>query len=438
MPPKPTELNQALLSSLLQKIAARLSRGPVNGWTDYDFEILSDDIFSHTATRLSVTTLKRVWGRITYRSNPSTTTLNALARYAGYQDWRHFELQEDRPAAPAPSVNTAPAEAPVVTAGRKQTMLLVVLTLLLLTSMLILLRKEDNATATRDASTASEILPEDFSFSSKKTKVEGVPNTVVFQYDASMAGELYPVRISQSWDTARSLLVSAYDTVHSSQYYYPGFFNAKLIVKNQVVQSHNLHITSPEWVGAIHRPGTPVYLAPEVFQDNDTLVVNEQMLQRYNVPLEPTLPEIRLYRVPDLPSIRSDDFIFETTLRSDYNAGSGACQAINVLLLLKNNAIVVPLRATGCTGNTSLFALGTEVNASTADLSGFGTNLSNWTRLSIEGRDRQLRFLVNDEPALTMTVDVDPKEIIGVSIRLQGPGKVRETTLRGGGLVVKL
>jgi hypothetical protein len=414
--------------------------------------MLSDDIFSRTETRLSVTTLKRVWGRIKYQSSPSTTTLNALAKYAGYADWRNFELEINTVQADLPSlIATKKPITAVPAANKNKRWYLTVGALLILLALAWLLATSSDsppfnlATSPAPASAAPlslsnvpAIIADDYTFTSEKIKTEGVPNAVVFRYDATMAGADYPVRISQSWDTARSVVVSAYDSVHSSQYFYPGFFNAKLLVGNQVVQSHNLHITAPDWVGAIHRPGTPVYLAPESFRDHDTLVVNEQMLQQYNVQLEPSLPEVRLYRVPDLPTIRSDDFSFETTLRSDYNSGSGACQAINVLLLLKNDAIIVPLRATGCTGNVSVFALGTEMNAGSTDLSGFGTNLSNWTRLGIEGRDRQLRFLVNNQPALTMTVDVDPNDIIGVSIRLQGPGRVRETFLRGSGYVVEL
>lgn len=84
-------VNDQLIQNLLQQISDQLGRGPATAWTDYDFEHLSEEIFAATDTRLSVTTLQRAWGRLKHSSKPSTTTLNALAGYAGYADWRAFK-----------------------------------------------------------------------------------------------------------------------------------------------------------------------------------------------------------------------------------------------------------------------------------------------------------------------------------------------------------
>ena len=440
------------LPALLEQITTTLQRGPAETWTDYDFEHLSDRLFERTGTRLSVTTLKRVFGRLTYRSSPSATTLNALARFAGHDDWRSYAAA---PAAPAiESPNPAPAAAPLIPtattasateqppapAPRREVARPQALTKKywwLLPVLLVVVALTGWLTGDPTAPAPPTIDPADYRFSSRKVRSEGVPNTVVFDYDARAAAGRR-VRISQSWDTARSVVVSAYDSVHSSQYYAPGYFEAKLLVDDRIVGRHDLYVTAPDWVGTVRRPGRPIYLETEDFQRGDTLVVSERTLAAYNLPLEPRLPEIRLTKVPGLPALRTDEFTFTTTLRSDYNRGSGACQSIRVLLLCRNDAIAVPLRASGCTGEASLFALGTNHPAATTDLSGFGADLSQWTSLRIEGRDRRLAFLVNDQPALTLTVDVDPREIIGVSIRLLGPGRVRDTWLSGGGYRVEL
>ena len=83
------------LAALLDTVTDRAGRGPAAEWTVYDFEAVSEDIYTITETRLSVTTLKRVFGRLKYDGNPSTSTLNALAGYAGYLDWRAFEQQTE-------------------------------------------------------------------------------------------------------------------------------------------------------------------------------------------------------------------------------------------------------------------------------------------------------------------------------------------------------
>ena len=107
-------------------------------------------------------------------------------------------------------------------------------------------------------------------------------------------------------------------------------------------------------------------------------------------------------------------------------------------MLCKNTAIVVPLRARGCTGEAKLYVPGKALDARNSDPSGFGVDLSEWTTFDITGQDRKLRFTVNGSPAATVISPVDPVEIVGVSIRLYGIGRVGETTLSGGKYAVRL
>ena len=73
------------------EVEKNLQWGISEDWKDYDFDQLSNLIFDKTDVRLSVSTLKRVWGKVRYESSPNTATLNALARYLGYGDWRDYQ-----------------------------------------------------------------------------------------------------------------------------------------------------------------------------------------------------------------------------------------------------------------------------------------------------------------------------------------------------------
>ena len=76
-----------LLKNLLVEIEAQLGWGGAAGWSDRNFQDLSERIYARTDQSLSVSTLKRTWGRVKSRSKPSTTTLDALAKFAGHADW---------------------------------------------------------------------------------------------------------------------------------------------------------------------------------------------------------------------------------------------------------------------------------------------------------------------------------------------------------------
>src|ERR1700753_32213 len=85
--------NEAGLERCRHLIEASLNWGDPASWTNEDFEELSDRIFEKTEVRLSVSTFKRIWGKVKYEHSPTTATLNALARYAGFESWRAFISQ---------------------------------------------------------------------------------------------------------------------------------------------------------------------------------------------------------------------------------------------------------------------------------------------------------------------------------------------------------
>jgi hypothetical protein len=96
---------------------------------------------------------------------------------------------------------------------------------------------------------AAYVTDADYTFSSKKVVTRGGAKFGgVFSYDAAKApGD--SVIIQQSWD--RKLLrqkVSKWDKQHTSIYYYPDYYRAKLVVNNKIVKQHDLLIKSKGWM----------------------------------------------------------------------------------------------------------------------------------------------------------------------------------------------
>lgn len=58
--------------------------------TPKDFVFLSKLIKEHMKESISVSTLKRMWGYVSYTSKPSMYNLNLLSRMVGYRDWNNF------------------------------------------------------------------------------------------------------------------------------------------------------------------------------------------------------------------------------------------------------------------------------------------------------------------------------------------------------------
>lgn len=454
--------DSTFMETCLRKIEQKTGWGSSESWSNYDFERLSDEIKEATGVALSVTTLKRIWGKVKYKSVPSVTTLNTLAKFLDYKDWRTFKqsnladtdyaeaevstLEEDainektvkEHAVEGVAVEETFAEDDLLKQHTEETTAVkaveyesdlktksqlwlwavtAILVLAGVTSLYFISSKRTTVT-TKDISK--------FSFSSEKVVSEGVPNSVVFHYDAS-AALTDSVYIQQSWDPKRRALVSKNNNSYTSIYYYPGFFKAKLVAGDKVIKEHDLLITSRGWVGAIENEPVPIYLKPKEFQKRGIIDIPASLIKSHNVSAPSTMPMIRLFNVLNMPGLENNSFTFETSVKNDFKDGSGACQRINILILCKNDILEIPLTAKGCVGDLFLYAAGKSVKSTEADLTKFGADLSEWTKVKVEATNNKVHFYVNDTEAYTLPFDCKPTEIVGVEYNFEGAASVKDT-----------
>jgi hypothetical protein len=123
----------------------------------------------------------------------------------------------------------------------------------------------------------------------------------------------------------------------------------------------------------------------------------------------------------------NDNFIFETTLKNEFDGGSNACQYVEVLIQCKDDIIIIPLVAKSCIGQISLYAAGKRLQSTEADLSGFGADLNQWTTLRVETENKKMNFFVNRVLAASFVFPNNPTGIVGVQYRFNGVGAVRNT-----------
>ena len=58
--------------------------------TPSDFDLLAASIAKESHDRISLSTLKRVWGYVNNKHRLRNETLSILARFVGYNDWTDF------------------------------------------------------------------------------------------------------------------------------------------------------------------------------------------------------------------------------------------------------------------------------------------------------------------------------------------------------------
>lgn len=418
------------IAQCLELLEARLNWGSSEHWVNYDFEKLSLEIENKTRINLSVTTLKRLWGKVKYPHAPTLTTLNTLAQFLDYSDWRSFTQQLPQQEIQAPPVEADPA-APGLSPKRFSLQRSWGLLLILLPLVFLII---------------SSMVPdvfnfklnrEQYHFKANKILSRGVPNSVIFTYDAS-ASPTDSIFIVQTWDIRRKTLVPKDKKNHSAVYYYPGFFRSKLIVGQEIVKTHDIQIATDGWLALVENEPIPIYFKKNDVVKNDRVEVDSQTLLRYNLPMLPTPPRVRIFNQTDLGDLMTDNFIFETTLKNPYAGGSNACQFVEVLIQCKDDIIIIPLGAKACTGDMNLYAAGVAAQSKHADLSGFGCDLNEWTTLKVVTVNKKMSFFVNDKKAYTLTFPNEPKGIVGVQYRFNGPGAVKYAYFRQRGTILNL
>src|SRR5580693_3558184 len=106
--------DETLIRLVKQLFEEKTGWGDSETWTNQDFLQLSELIRDETGITISYVTLKRVWGKVRYDSLPNTHTLNTLAQFLGYDNWRDLAARhppaQPHVAQPLPQVTQSPPE----------------------------------------------------------------------------------------------------------------------------------------------------------------------------------------------------------------------------------------------------------------------------------------------------------------------------------------
>lgn len=416
------------LQNLRKQIENQISWGDSQDWTNYDFEKLSGEIEAKTKVVLSVTTLKRIWGKVKSNHSPATTTLNTLAQYLNYSDWRGFKQNTEISKSEIDDIeeiieNNFPNSEEK---AKKSFTSIIVLILAVIAFGIFLFAKNKNV----------KLNPEDFKFEANKILTKGVPNSVIFTYNASKA-KTDSVYIVQTWDIRRKTLVPKNGKNHSAIYYYPGYFRSKLIIDSTIVQTHDIQIATDGWLCLVETENQPIYFKKGDAEKEGVIAVDEELLAKYKIENFPKSPMIRFFNQRDLGELMTSDFTFETTLKNEVNQETNACQQVQVLIQCKDNIIIVPIVSKQCVGETFFGGMGFGINSKLADLSKFGADLQQWTHLKVVGKGKTMKFYVNGAEAYSINYPNDPAGIVGLQYRFNGAGAVKETRFTSKNGVIK-
>jgi hypothetical protein len=401
-----------------QQIEESLAWGSSKNWQNKDYELLSEQILDKTGIALSVSTLKRLWGKIKYDSTPNVSTLNALARFAGFESWRNFTADVDQK---QNSVKNLSATDIVVNrSGRPIRVLKIVLIgggALFLGLMVVM--------ATRNKT--KQLSYSNISFASSPV-TQGLPNTVMFKYNVreSNADSVF---VQQSWDPKLRFRVDKDKSEYAATYYYPGFYKAKLVLNDVVVKEHDLYIETEGWLGTIDKNQIPEYFSKIQVVREKEIGIDEGSLRSRGIDPNKELPKVSLFNISKRLSTPSDNFYFKTSVKSVFNTGDAVCQKVNIILLCQSGYHSIPLSIKGCVGELKLVLGNENHEGKTTNLASFGVDLSDWVSVKCRVLNKHALIYVKDQLAYEGSFSTDVGNIVGYRFQFEGGGLVKNTEL---------
>jgi hypothetical protein len=217
--------------------------------------------------------------------------------------------------------------------------------------------------------------------------------------------------------------VSKNDRQHTSIYYFPDYYRAKLIIGNQIVKEHELFIKSDGWLTAVNTEPVPVYFKKEDALVDGRMALSVEKIMSQNIKLQPDVRTTLYGNVQEFGEIYTDDFRFETKVKNDYKEGSSICQKTNIYLLADDAPIGIPLCAKGCVSNAEFIFAGTYFSGKKKDLSMFGTDFNNFIDVKIESSGGKAKVYLDDRLAFETDV-LKRAKIIGIYFAFEGTGSV--------------
>jgi hypothetical protein len=394
-----------------EQIENKLGWGPGSQWQNQDFEALSARILAETKVSLSASTLKRVWGKVRHEGAPTLATLNALARFAGHENWHAFmSIGCNPPASHTASENKNLFPRSIIKAGSGMVVIAVALTLFWFAPK-----------------QAKQLTFENVTFSSRPV-TNTIPNTVVFSYDVkdSNADSVF---IQQSWDPNRKFKVDKNRTEFTSTYYLPGYYRAKLILDDSIVAEQDIFVESNGWLATINWEPIPVYFSEEKILRDGILRIDDDLVTEQGIDLEKENLSTTFFRVSKQHVVSDSAFQLNVTLKNSFGQGAFVCKKTQIMLMGPMGVIFIPLSIKGCVGEIDLMA-GSFYDGNTTDLSSFGVDFSDWVTVQCHVQNRKISIWVNEKLAFEGDYKTSIGPIVGTRIDFMGLGEVKEFTLK--------
>ncbi len=347
-----------------------------------------------------------------------------MAGFIDYEDWHDFKSKH----------RSETRNVSAVTKPQKRGKLVIRAVFILTVVLIVFWVSKDSNKKNNEIS----FNPDDIIFTSRKAVTSGLPNSVVFYYDITKS-EFDSAFIQQSWDPRRRQRISKNEHYHTSIYYYPDCYNARLILNDSTVKTFPFCINTDGWVALYSREflqDFPYYLTNVDLIKENRLFISTDDLEKNKIKNDKSFI-ISFYNVQDYGDVNSDNFSLESEIKNDPVDGGLTCQLAGIGVIGDTGIMMATFGQPGCISQLELSFSDYILNGTKSDLSAFGTDLTQWRNIRYEVVDKNVKIFIDSSEVFKFSYTRDIGRVVGIAYHFYGCGSVRKSNLydKSGNLV---
>jgi hypothetical protein len=354
------------LARCLARVAEKSGLGKSDDWTKRDYEQLSILIEQKTKIVLSVSTLLRLF-KSPSSHKPQKITLDALAKFAGYNTWHEFCTNEGREEQP----NLIPAP------FKRKWLPVRWVYLAGITALIIIAYFGFHAVLSN-----GHIRNSDVWFKVRNRDITGIPATIQIDYKI---GKQKPdsVWIQMNQNPNERIPVDPALDRMSAIYFYPGVHDCKLVADSRIIGVEKVLIKTSGWATMIRHDELqpiPLYIRNSDVIHDGVLQVTEAMVNIQN--LEPNSRILTSYSyVNDLGPVYGNDYTLSANIHNPPTTlGTQPCLYCTVYILGENGKHFFTIGDLGCSAFFSMGFSGSDDIKGYPDLTDFEYVSDGWRK----------------------------------------------------------
>ncbi len=408
-------IEQEYLTYCLKKIEEKLQWQPSHLWKESDFVKLSQIISNQSNISISPHTLKRLFGKIKYKTyyNPQLATKDALVKFLDHDNWQHFvskiksEKRDIIPIEKDYKIKKNLFSRFTLVAG-------VVLLLILVGVVLPSQRSKNNFMISDDIfDVINSVGSVPFTVSAKYNLSNFKSDSLNIDFDFS-----HPIRGKQI------IKIDKNRSTHNFTYQIPGYYSIDLLDQARVLSSKKILAKSNGWDSYVaDETNRANYWIDNQINSKDTtgyLYFSPKLLHANGFDINTVFYVTnRLYADFE---IDGDNFELKTRFKNTKSLGGITCYDFILTLICEKKSNYLKLMESGCSQFSGVKMGDKIIEGTYENLSSFSFDIEGWNTLQLIVENKHVQITINDELIYHFDYTEPNGKIVGIENIFKGTG----------------